>query len=69
MEDKFFEFVFGLLLAFVAMIFAGYPMIKDIINKEPNAIASVIWTILIAAGITIGIGILLILTKKYRFNS
>ncbi len=50
MADDIIEFLFG----FAAMIFAGYPMIKDIVNHEPNAEVSAVGTILFAVGITIG---------------
>lgn len=56
--------VLKILFGFAAMIFAGYPMIKDIINHEPNAIASAVGTILFAGGIIIGVLLILKIHKK-----
>ncbi len=61
MADDVLDFLFG----FAAMIFAGYPMIKDIINHEPNAIASAVGTILFAVGITI---VLLPILKSTKYR-
>lgn len=62
MADDLMEFLFG----FAAMIFAGYPMVKDIVNHEPNAVASAVGTILFAAGITIGFLVTLKFTRNKK---
>ncbi|NJD76195.1 MAG: hypothetical protein FIB08_03750 [Candidatus Methanoperedens sp.] len=62
MAEEHSNFLFG----FAAMIFAGYPMVKDIINRQPgdNAITSAIGTILFAVGITLGFILMFDLRNK-----
>ncbi len=42
------------LVGFSAMIFAGYPMVKDVINKEQNAIFAIIMSMVFAAAVAFG---------------
>lgn len=59
MTDGNWEFLVG----FSAMIFAVYPMAKDVINKEPNSIVAIIMSMGFAAILTIGF---LFLIKKIK---